>query len=94
MNRITEQITVQISEMTSSMLEHIFSIKTGKMKKAAVREEVMKEIGSEMLRFQKRFEESRELISTMRKQYLKEISHLRALSEANQRNIQNQGAVS
>jgi hypothetical protein len=49
------------------MLEHIFSIKTGKMKKAAVRAEVMKEIGSEMLRFQKRYEESRELIATMRK---------------------------
>jgi uncharacterized membrane protein (DUF106 family) len=42
-------------------------MKTGKMKKAVIREEVMKEIGSEMNRFQKRFEESRELISTMRK---------------------------
>jgi hypothetical protein len=65
------------------MLERIFAMKTGKMKKAVIREEVMKEIGSEMNRFQKRFEESRELISTMRKQYLKEISHLRAIGEAN-----------
>ena len=49
------------------MLEHIFSIKTGKMKKQAIRDEVMKEIGHEMQRFQKRFDESRELINNMRK---------------------------
>ena len=39
----------------------------------------MKEIGSEMRRFQARYEESRQLIITLRKNFLKELSHLKSL---------------
>jgi predicted dienelactone hydrolase len=37
----------------------------------------MREIGVEMKRFQRKYEESRELINAMRKNFLKELQHLK-----------------
>ena len=80
---MSERITAQVSEMTSNMLDRIFSIHVGlesrDASRQAVRTEVMKEIGVELQRFQKKYEESRELIYSMRKNFLKEIQHLKAI---------------
>lgn len=82
MNRLSERITAHVSELTSAMLERIFSIHTGlggakDQQRQAIKDEVLKEIGHEMQRFQKKYEESRELINTMRKNFLKELQHLK-----------------
>ena len=82
LNRLSERITAHVSELTSAMLERIFSLHTGlggpkDQQRQAIKEEVLKEIGHEMQRFQKKYEESRELINTMRKNFLKELQHLK-----------------
>jgi|LauGreDrversion4_2_1035121.scaffolds.fasta_scaffold483184_1 hypothetical protein len=77
LNRISEQVTASISEITSGMLEHIFQMRMGKPTRQAIREEVIKEIGEEIQRFQKKFDEGRTLINNMRKNFLKEITYLK-----------------
>lgn len=44
----------------------------------------MREIGAEMQRFQRKYEESRELINNMRKNFLKELQHLKMKDSLNQ----------
>ena len=50
-NRISEQVTDCVSEVTSGMLEHIFQLRMGKPTRQAIKEEVVKEIGAEIQRF-------------------------------------------
>ena len=83
LNRISEQVTASVSEITSGMLERIFQMRMGKPTKQAIREEVIKEIGEEIQRFQKKFEEGRTLITNMRKNYLKEITYLKQVGDQN-----------
>ena len=77
-------MTAQVSDLTSSMIERIVGMQMllgqagpGNANRAAIKEEVMREIGQEMQRFQRKYEESRELISVMRKNFLKELQHLK-----------------
>ena len=42
---------------------------------------LVKDIHEQMKKFQTRFEENKELMSVMRKNYLKEITHLRAVED-------------
>lgn len=70
------------------MLEHIFTVHTGLPStrdgaRHVIKEEVMKEIGAEIERFHRKYEESRVLISNMRKNFLKELHNLKAVETFN-----------
>lgn len=76
--RLAEHITAQVSELTSSMIEHIFAMRMTQTSRKTIKEEVVKEIGAELQRFQRKYEEGRQLINNMRKNFMKEISHLKS----------------
>lgn len=51
LNRMSERITAHVSELTSSMLERIFSLQIhggSKEARIAIKQEVLREIGTEM----------------------------------------------
>lgn len=79
LNRAAETITAQVSTLTSAMLDRVFAMSLGGSHegKQAVRDTVLVEIRAEMQRFQHKYEESRELLYTMRKNFLKELQHLK-----------------
>ena len=79
-------VTQLIENFISHQSEFLKSQESNRGLKKHLKEEdkqaLYKEIYDQMKKFQVRYEQSKDLIGAMRKNYLKEISHLRAVDDA------------
>ncbi|CDW89079.1 UNKNOWN [Stylonychia lemnae] len=93
LTKISEQLTLQVNDLVQKMIENMFQLKKqkelekksvsgrGLLHKTEDRNHTYSDIYEQMKKFQIKYEESKNIIGQMRKNYLKEISHLRAVED-------------
>ena len=88
--KIAVKLTDQVSDLVNRLIENMLNANKQAADKKPVgirgfKEEdrglLIKDLHEQMKKFQTKFEENKDLISDMRKNYLKEITHLRAVED-------------